>query len=371
MTELYAGLMSGTSLDGIDAVLVSFDSSRRVDIIDSGFTPYSSGMREQLLALIDNPHQERTLIRQTEAELGELYADAVLQLSTGLRALRVRAIGCHGQTILHAPDAHPPFSWQIGSADALAKRTGMPVVSDFRRADLLHGGQGAPLAPAFHRYAFGDKDASIAVVNIGGIANVTHLPANHLDRVTGFDTGPGNALSDRWVQKCSGRAYDKGGVWASSAEPDEDLLTAFLQDDYFQVSPPKSLDTRFFSMNWLYGQLGAAQAELDAAVVQSTIAAFTAESIWLGIKRWMPPVERIIVCGGGAHNTAMLNRLKQRSGLMVTTSQSFGISPDDVEACAFAWLAMRRINGLSGNLPSVTGAAKSVLLGSITLPQQS
>ncbi len=360
--------MSGTSLDGIDAVLASFDGIERVNIIRSEFTPYPTAVRSRLAQLIENPHRERAFIQAADAELAKLYASAVLQLLAGFPKHKVQAIGCHGQTVLHQPDSTPPCSWQLGDAATLAGQTGIPVVNDFRSPDMLHGGQGAPLAPAFHQYAF-SGDSAIAVVNIGGIANVTFLPADHSDAIIGFDTGPGNALSDRWMQQSKGEPYDKDGAWAGSAAPDESLLASFMQDAYFRVPPPKSLDTRYFNMKWLGKKLDSLQTDLDVAVIQSTIAAFTADSIWLGISEWMPRLQQIIVCGGGAHNNAILNRLKRSSGLTVTTTMDFGIAPDDVEACAFAWLAKCRVDEVPGNLPSVTGASRQVLLGTITYPQ--
>ncbi|MYD78577.1 MAG: anhydro-N-acetylmuramic acid kinase [Gammaproteobacteria bacterium] len=369
MDTLFAGLMSGTSLDGVDAVLASFDSDQRVRVINSEFLPYPKTFREKLLELINNPHSDQAFIREIDVELGELYAQATLKLTAEHQGSQVQAIGCHGQTILHQPDADPPFTWQAGDPKTLARLTGMTVVSDFRSADMNHGGQGAPLAPAFHQYAFSSGKEAIAVVNIGGIANVTYLPADRSEPVIGFDTGPGNTLSDRWVQMCKGDSYDKNGSWASSATFNESLLESFLLDRYFSEPPPKSLDTRYFNVDWLKRKLDAVTDQgQDTAVIQSTIAAFTADSIWLGIKKWIPNVRRIVLCGGGAHNFAMVGRLEQITGLEVSTSEEFGVSPDDVEACAFAWLAKQRINGFPANLPSVTGASHKVLLGSITNP---
>ncbi len=360
--------MSGTSMDGIDAVLVSFDSERRIAIRRSSFTPYPASVRQLLADLIENPRRDRESVREIDIRLGELYADAVLQLLADSPDSRVRAIGCHGQTILHDPFASPPFSWQAGDAETLARLTGIPVVDDFRSADMRYGGQGAPLAPAFHQYAFNALNEAIAVVNIGGIANVTYLPAEVSGEVIGFDTGPGNSLCDRWIQKCHGLSYDKDGEWAESAPPDQSLLDLLMTDQYFLEAPPKSLDTRYFSIRWLEEKLDAMNAGLDAAAVQSTLAAFTAESIWLAIEKWTAGVQRIVLCGGGAHNRAIVSRLTQASGLSVSTSQEFGVPPDDVEACAFAWLAERRVNGIAANLPSVTGASEQVILGSVTEP---
>lgn len=367
-SSLYVGLMSGTSIDGIDAVLASFSSEPRVKVRRSAFIPFSDALRSLIADLMNDPRRERNIARQVDAELTAQYSQAVLQVAEGCPKNRIRAIGCHGQTILHRPSTRNPFSWQAGDGEMLAQLTGIPVVDDFRSEDMRCGGQGAPLAPAFHQFAFASDDAAVAVVNIGGIANATYLPASGNGAVTGFDTGPGNALSDRWVQTCKGLPFDKDGAWAQSASPDQSLLETFMRDRYFFQAPPKSLDARHFGPDWLRRHLDTSFPELEAAVVQSSLCAFTADSIWHGIRKWMPPVERIVVCGGGAHNRAMMARLRQVSRLEVATTQVYGLSPDYVEACAFAWLAERRVNGIPANLPSVTGASRKVLLGSISCP---
>ncbi len=368
MSDLYAGLMSGTSLDGIDTVVASFPQNTRVQIHCSGFIPFPDALRAQLTDLLRDPRRDRVLARTVDIQLGELYAAAVMQLLHSYSPGEVQAIGCHGQTILHEPSSQVPFSWQAGDATVLANRTGIPVVDDFRTADMQHGGQGAPLAPAFHQFAFGDRDQAMAVVNIGGIANVTYLPATRAEPVIGFDTGPGNSLSDRWIFKSRELPFDRNGHWAMTAQPDPELLAVFMQDEYFREPPPKSLDTRYFSFEWLCTQLDAVASRPTAAVVQSTIAAFSAQSIWQAIKDWLPPVHQIVVCGGGAYNQAILGNLAQLSGLEVVITDSYGIPPDYVEACAFAWLAERRMNSIPANLPAVTGASARVLLGSITCP---
>ncbi len=361
--------MSGTSLDGIDAILASFDKSASIKIHRTGYTPYPDEVRALLDDLMNDPRRERTLAHEVDVQLGKLYTQAVLKLLDGYSNGKVKAIGCHGQTILHQPSTKSPFSWQAGDAKTLANQTGIPVVDDFRYADMQHGGQGAPLAPAFHQFAFSHQSQAIAVVNIGGIANATYLPVSDDEKIIGFDTGPGNTLSDRWIQASRGMRYDKNGAWAQSAPVDENLLARLMQDDYFHLPPPKSLDTRYFNIEWLHKKLSAVKTNYEDAVVQSTVAAFTAQSIWQAIEMWMAPVHRIVLCGGGAHNQAIVSRLAQISALPVSTTEEIGISPDDVEACTFAWLAQRRMNRIPANLPSVTGARKRVLLGSITYPQ--
>ena len=371
MPEKYVGLMSGTSLDGIDAVLASFDSKNPVTVHDWLFEPYEESIHHDLEQLLANPQMESDLARKVDEQLGIRYAQVVNRLLADTPIEDVRAIGCHGQTILHSPQAHTPFTWQAGDSSILATRTGIPVVSDFRTADMRAGGQGAPLAPAFHLHAFRDDSESRAVVNIGGIANATYLPAGTSRDVLGFDTGPGNALSDQWIRLHKGLSYDQDGRWAASGRPDEQLLTRLMSDSYFSQPAPKSLDSRQFSLNWLLDQIRESGLELSETVIQSTLAAFTARTIWLGIQSWMPSVSRIYLCGGGAHNLSIAEHLRTACGLVVVGTDELGIPPDQVEACAFAWLAKCYMDDQPANLPSVTGADQPVRLGVLTRPNQS
>ena len=365
---MYVGMMSGTSLDGIDSVLVSFEAPSTVVLHHTTFEPFSPTFKKQLACLLQKPEKNSELAREIDSKLGNLYADSVRKLVQGYAFDQIIAIGCHGQTIIHKPQANPPSTWQAGDGAILATRTGIPVVTDFRAADMQAGGQGAPLAPAFHRYAFGSSGESRAVVNIGGIANATYLPADENQDVIGFDTGPGNSLSDQWISLHLGHSYDKDGTWALSSAADEKLLQRLMDDPYLRQAPPKSLDSRKFSLTWLKQKIGLMDSSLSAGTVQSTIAAFTADSIWHGIQTWMPPVQKIFLCGGGSRNQAIQQRLAQISQRPTLITDELGVDPQHVEACTMAWLAERRLNQKPGNIPSVTGASKAVLLGTTILP---
>ena len=368
MSEMYVGLMSGTSLDGVDAVLASFSADRAVHVHDWLYEPYPPDIRSDIESLLERPQSGSSLARHIDDQLGHIYAEATKQLILNNPKSEIRAVGCHGQTILHRPDADPPFTWQAGNSKFIAEKTGLSVVCDFRSADMTAGGQGAPLAPAFHLHAFQDESEARAVVNIGGIANVTYLPPGESQNVIGFDTGPGNTLSNQWIKEHLDKPYDVDGNWAGSAIADGVLLDELMGDEYFAIPAPKSLDHRQFSIDWLKDRLLDYGKQLDPAVVQTTIAAFTARSIWLGIELWVPDVKRIYLCGGGTHNLTIADNLRAESGLEVSSTSQLGIPPDQVEAIAFAWLAQRRMNNLPGNIPSVTGAREAVILGSVIDP---
>ncbi len=368
MTEMYVGVMSGTSLDGIDAVLASFEPGNPVRVHHWLYERYPEDIYLTLGALLETPQPDTPLAHGIDRMLGDLYADVILRLIGNYSGDGIRAIGCHGQTIIHQPNADPPLTWQVGNSDVVAERTGIPVVYDFRSADMRAGGQGAPLAPAFHLHAFRSDKESRAVVNIGGIANATCLPANASQSVIGFDTGPGNALSDQWIREHRNLPYDAHGTWAESAKKDEGLLNHLMNDPYFQLPPPKSLDSRKYDIHWLKNQIHGYGEDLDAATVQSTIAAFTARSIARSVEMWMPEVRKIYLCGGGAHNRAIVRYLRTDSGIDVASTNDLGIPPDQVEAVAFAWFARCRMLNQPANLPSVTGAGKAVILGSIANP---
>ncbi len=365
---MYAGLMSGTSLDGIDSVLASFGDDGSVQVHHRLYTPYPPDVRSSLLELFADPRKNSTLADLCHNRLGELYADNVLELIKNYPRQQIAAIGCHGQTVIHRPDADPPFSWQIGDAHTIANATGLPVVRDFRSADMRAGGQGAPFAPFFHNFAFRTPSESRAIVNIGGIANVTILPADVKAPVLGFDTGPGNALSDQWIRKCRDLPYDEGGSWARSQTHSEELLNAMMDDPYFKTPIPKSLDSRYFSLKWLDAQLGVFDHHFDEAVVQSTLAAFTARSIWFETTRSMKDIGSVFVCGGGANNLTFINHLEMQFGLKVQSTEVIGVPPNLVEACTFAWLAKCAVNNVAANIPSVTGARRKVILGSVVVP---
>lgn len=293
--------------------------------------------------------------------VGELFAGAALGLlaANGLVPAAVRAIGSHGQTLRHRPRGPRPFTLQIGDPNIIATRTGIPVIADFRRRDMAHGGQGAPLVPGFHAAVFAAPGEYRAVLNLGGIANLTTLAPGR--PVTGFDTGPANGLMDAWTRRHLGQPYDADGAWAASGQVCAPLLEALCTHPFLALPPPKSTGPEDFTLAWL-DALVAAAGDPAPADVQATLCEFTAATIAAPLAA--EPPQRLIVCGGGVHNSHLLARLAaQLPRTDIASSAAYGIDPDQVEATAFAWLAARTVAGLPGNLPSVTGAASAAVLG--------
>ncbi len=357
----YIGLMTGTSMDAIDAALLDLSDAAPRLVATHG-TPLPDALRRQLLAV--GAGTGLTELLELDARLGEALANAAIELMNraGVTSNQVRAIGSHGQTLWHAPDAEHRTTLQAGDPNRIAERTGITVVADFRRRDMAAGGQGAPLAPAFHRAFFGSITEPRAVVNIGGIANVTCLPADTTG-VTGFDTGPGNVLLDTWCRQHDRGNYDADGAWAAQARTDPQLLARLRDDQYFRRPPPKSTGREYFNAQWL------ATAKLEGhspATVQATLAELTAGTIADSLRSAMPSAKRLLVCGGGARNGDLMRRLARNLPEMVTESTAdHGISPDWVEAAGFAWLAHATLDGRPGNIPAVTGAHRPVPLGGI------
>lgn len=376
MRELYVGLMSGTSMDGIDAALVEFDQQQiKLRASHSHHIPPALKHKLQLLSL-DAAEASIDMLGEADTELGQLFASATLQLlrSADTDTSAVTAIGCHGQTIRHRPDLEHRFSLQIGDANQIAHLTGITTVNDFRRRDIAAGGEGAPLAPAFHQQVFSSPEESRAVLNIGGICNLTYLPGHANDKKSddtnsacfGFDCGPGNALMDAWIQQHKQQAYDQSGQWAASSTADPALLEQLMSDPFLQLTPPKSTGKEHYHLDWLQQQL-ANFAGLSAASVQATLCQFTSESVATAVEQYLPAIERLIVCGGGTHNTHLFDSLQHRlPDISIESSAQHSIDPDWVEAMAFAWLARQTLQGLPGNLPAVTGADRPLVLGSIT-----
>lgn len=360
-SDLYIGLMTGTSVDGIDAVLAEITESR-FSLVASHSHTLPAALCENILSLCQPGDDELDLAGKVSRQLGRIYADACQTLleQANVQASQVRAIGCHGQTVRHRPGSDG-FSVQLGCPDTLACATGIPVVSNFRNKDMVLGGQGAPLVPPFHQRLFAAAGERRAVVNIGGMANATLLDGETL--VGGFDTGPGNVLMDLWTQLHRNEPYDADGAWAASGKISKTLLNRLLRDPYFQQPPPKSTGRERFNRQWLTSHL---KADMPAENLQATLAELTAQSITDSLAEFDP--QRILVCGGGAHNNHLLRRLQDCSGVLVESTDCEGLHPDWVEAAAFAWLAWARIEEKPGNAPVVTGASREAVLGQITLP---
>lgn len=358
--ELYIGLMSGTSLDGIDAALMEFDgnSFRHVSAV---FQPFTPALRTELLALNSTGNNELPQAAQAGNALSIGYAAIVKDLlaQSNLLPDAINAIGCHGQTVRHRPDLG--FTIQIGNAALLAELTQITVVADFRARDIAAGGQGAPLVPAFHAAAFGHPQLNRVIVNIGGISNLTWLPAT--GDVTGFDCGPGNLLLDAWTQKHLGSAYDKDGAWATCGKVLPETLQVMLEHPFFTPPPPKSTGRDTFNLAWLEKLLPENFLRED---IQATLLEFSARVIADAIRLHCNHTDEIFLCGGGAHNTALRNRLSALlPGPTIRLSDALGIDADWVEAAAFAWLAHQTLHNLPGNLPPVTGAKGERILGAI------
>ncbi len=367
MAELYIGLMSGTSVDGIDAALVDF-SAGQPRLVRSYCQPWPTRLHRALLDTRKLKDDELDSLGELDIQTGHAFAQAAHALLeiADVAATAITAIGSHGQTIRHRPQALRPFSLQIGNAQTIADDIGVAVVSNFRNADMAVGGQGAPLAPAFHAAVFHHADQHRTVVNIGGIANLTLLPAHDSHSIIGFDSGPGNNLMDAWMQHNNGVAYDSHGDWARSGTINRDLLQRLLEDPYFRITPPKSTGFEYFCLDWL-AQFNP--AALRAEDVQATLAELTACSIARTVTQYAAQTQLVLICGGGAHNTYLMQRLQVNlQHCTIATTETSGVHPDWVEAMAFAWLARQTVHGLPGNLPSVTGARAAVILGQITRP---
>ena len=371
------GLMSGTSLDGVDGVLAVFDDEGGAGrVLAHAHRRLPAALREALLALQTPGPDELHRSRQAAAALADVYAEVTADLlqATGLTASDVAAIGAHGQTVRHCPSGHPalregqvPYTVQLLEAARLAERTGIGVVADLRSRDVAAGGQGAPLVSAFHRAAFGVPGQSVAVVNLGGIANATLLRAD--GQVRGFDTGPGNVLLDGWCQRHTGQPFDAEGAWGRQGTVDPALLEALLADPWLQRRGARSTGRDHFNLGWLDGVL-ARHPETAAADVQATLAAFTVETVVRALldgdwgEAGPGSLQRVLVCGGGARNRQLMAGLSERLWpVPVEPTDLHGWPAEQVEAAAFAWLAARHRRGLPGNEPQVTGAAGPRVLG--------
>ena len=376
MHDYFIGLMSGTSLDGADGVLVDF-SGEKLRVVVSASQPFTSSFRAELLALNTPSHNELHRAALAGSELAAVYARVVTNLvqqaqAQGIATAQIRATGAHGQTVRHQPQRispHPSgvgYTLQLNNPALLAELTGIDVVADFRSRDVAAGGQGAPLVPAFHQGVFGRADAHVAVLNLGGISNLSLLPPSDTSLpVLGFDCGPGNALMDAWCLQHTGQPFDTGGAWAKSGQLIPALLASLLNEPYFSLPIPKSTGRDLFSLAWLAEKLRPFASERPQDI-QNTLTEFTVSACVAGVNSYGKESVELIVCGGGAFNLYLLQRLQaELPWLRVSTSNQHGLPPLQVEAAAFAWLARQMLKRQPGNLPSVTGAAGARVLGAL------
>ncbi len=363
---LFIGLISGTSMDAVDAALVRFDE-KKTRLLSSSSTAIPEDLKRELHALAQNPELPAHRFWRADVQLGALFADAVDELLAGadVEAHEISAIGSHGQTVWHAPRAPDPFTVQIGDPNIIAERTGITTVSDFRRRDIAAGGEGAPLAPAFHRAAFFDEGVERGILNLGGIANLSVVGSK--SPPLGFDTGPGNTLLDAFVRERFDEPMDRDAERAREGDIIESLLETLLDDAYFDRPPPKSTGREYFNSKWLSPRLaGLGDGRKEGFDILRTLCELTVESAAKAIERFAPQIEEIYLCGGGAQNPLIVERLTQRlADLRIETTERLGIHPEWVEAVAFAWLAMRTLGGKSANDPRMTGARGERILGGI------
>jgi len=359
----YLGMISGTSMDAIDAVLVDFDvvPPRLVAATATAFEP---ALKRRVAALIDSANSVALdEVGQFDVEVARAFAQAALALlrSAGISAGRVTAIGSHGQTLRHRPDLAPPFTWQIGDPNTLAEMTGITVVADFRRRDVAAGGQGAPLLPVFHDQVFRSDAEDRVIANLGGIANITILRRGA--GVTGFDTGPANRLLDAWISLHLGQDFDADGAWAASGQINDTLLRELRDEPYLSLLPPKSTGRELFNLPWLKRKLGS--RPLDPRDVQATLQQYTAATLAAAVRQYAPGAA-LYVCGGGARNSGLLAALAALTAPnRVASTGALGLDPDYVEAVAFAWFAKRTLEGLASSAGSVTGAKGARILGGV------
>ncbi len=374
MTTIYIGVMTGTSMDGVDLVAASFDP---LHVHATLTVPFAPELRDELMALTLPDINEIDRMGKADIALAKMIGHGINTLieKNNLDRSQIRAIGSHGQTIRHRPEHG--FTLQIGDPHLITEITQVPVISDFRRRDMAAGGQGAPLVPAFHQALFQHPDIHRVILNLGGIANVSMLPAGQPDKVYGFDTGPANILMDAWCHRYTGQPYDENGDWAAYGQPIRSLLERLGAHEYFSKEPPKSTGREDFNLEWLDEQLSDWRNDLDYEEledtpenIQATLMKLTTRAIKKAIYRCdLMDTGEVYVCGGGAYNSHLLEQLRWRlrkHHWTVQTTEVLGLSPTWVEATAFAWLAMRFIQGQAGNLPAVTGAKGDRILGSIT-----
>jgi len=366
--NLYLGLISGTSADGIDAALVEFGddgtTGAKARLLFGRTYPWEPGLRAQLVELgQQSARVPLEAIAELDVRIGRAFAGAALQAlaDSGTAAADVAAIGSHGQTLRHGPDGEVPYTLQLGDPNTIAERTGIRTVADFRRRDVAAGGHGAPLLPALHAALLRSPGEDRAVLNLGGIANLTLLPRE--GEVRGFDTGPANGLMDAWCLRHRGEAFDRDGAFAATGCVDDELLARLLAEPWFAQPPPKSTGRDQFHLGWVESKLRGDEAPQN---VQATLLALTARTVAGALRATQPDTARVVACGGGVHNGALMAALAAAMpGCAVESSAAHGLDPDAVEAMGFAWLARQALLGRPGNLPSVGGARGPRILGGI------
>lgn len=370
MARLFIGLMSGTSVDAIDAVLMDFSESDTC-LLAHFSQPIDADLKREITRVIAArawPQETATLDSQLAASSVQAIGRLLGEAAVG--ADQVEAVGSHGQTVFHDPQGTPPVSIQLGNAEEIARCAGIPTVGNFRQADIDAGGQGAPLACAYHARLFRCDHENRAILNLGGIANLTFLPQDPSLDVTGFDTGPANTLSDAWIQHCRGLDFDQGGEWAKNGAVPRGLLELMLKDPYFQRPPPKSTGRETFNLAWLQSMLARHETPLPEQDVQATLVELTATSVAQAVHAHPLPVARVLLCGGGSHNAYLVSRLEHAmASLPVECTDVHGVPSKWLEAMAFAWLAKQAVDGTPANLPSVTGACRDVILGEVHRPK--
>ncbi|MHA2939572.1 anhydro-N-acetylmuramic acid kinase [Vibrio sp. RC27] len=366
--EYYIGVMSGTSLDGVDVALVECQQSSS-RLITHYCHPMPDSLKQQVTKISTGQALSIKTFGELDHQLGQLFADAVLALlalpECTIEHTKIRAIGNHGQTVFHQPEGETPFTLQLGDANIIAARTGIETIADFRRKDMAFGGQGAPLVPAFHQTLFESNDSSLIVLNIGGIANISVFAPD--GKVVGYDTGPGNGLIDSWCSHHTGDRFDCGGKWAQQGKVNPAFLSLMLSDPFFSKPAPKSTGREYFHLDWIVNQLSQSDEKMALQDVQRTLTELTISSIVAEVvSHQAGPSPQLLVCGGGVQNPLIMQQLKQQlPAWQVMTTSQLGIDADFMEAMAFAWLAYRRVHNLPSNLPLVTGASKAVSLGVI------
>lgn len=365
---LFVGLMSGTSMDAVDAVCVDF-AGGMPRLVATHVHSIPEEIRSDVLSIaVGSKRHGLDQLAVLDVRMGELFADAALEVieRAAIVPSAIQAIGSHGQTVVHQPRGKWPYSTQIGDPNVIVERTGITTVADFRRRDIAAGGQGAPLVPAFHQAVFRSSEINRLVVNIGGMSNITVLAQDNSVPVLGFDTGPGNVLLDAWASQHLGVPLDENGGWAATGKVHSGLLEKFLRDEFFSLSPPKSTGRDRFNLSWIQKNLAGIAASLAPEDIQRTLCELTVLTLSAAITEYSDSPREVLVCGGGVHNPLIMEGLARTlAGDTVHSTQRCGVHPDWVEATAFAWLAGRTLAGLPGNLPSVTGATRPVVLGAV------